>query len=60
MDQRKQEYKKNNPNASKSEMDAAFSKGIKNLEKWGEDYKRDHPGSTDSDVEKAWNDAWGK
>ena len=60
MDERKQEYKRNNPNASKSEMDAAFSKGINDLEKRKEWYQKDNPDATESDIEKAWNDAWGK
>ena len=58
MDQRQQEYKRDHPNATKSEMDAAFSKGINDVEKWKEEYKRDHPGITEAQIEKAWKDAW--
>lgn len=54
--QREQNYKRDNPNASDSDMKKAFSEGISNIEKWGQDYKKNHPNATDSDIEKAWND----
>lgn len=58
--ERQENYKKENPNATKQEMDNAFNDGINSLQKWSDDYKADHPGASDADVEKAWNDAWGK
>ena len=57
--ERQDNYKKDNPNATKEEMDDAWNNGMDGLKKWSDDYKRDHPGATDADVEKAWNDAWG-
>lgn len=52
------QYKKDHPDATKEEMDAAFDAGIANLKVWKEQYKKDHPGSTDADAEAAFNAAW--
>lgn len=57
--ERQENYKKDNPNATKEDMDKAFTDGIDGLEKWSNEYKRDHPGATDADVDNAWNAAWG-
>ncbi len=54
------EYKKQNPNATKEEMNAAFREGISNIEKWKEDYKAKNPGATDADADAVLNALWNK
>ncbi|MGL5830791.1 MAG: hypothetical protein ACRCZE_01435 [Candidatus Altimarinota bacterium] len=51
-------YKAENPEATKEQMDAAFSQGIADLEKWRADYKAANPGATEEDVDAAWRKAW--
>lgn len=58
--ERQENYKRDNPNATKEEMDNAWTDGMDGLKKWTDDYKRDHPDATDEDIENAWNKAWGK
>lgn len=55
-----QDYKAEHPDATKEQMDAAFSQGIANLEKWRADYKAANPGATDEEVDAAWKKAWGE
>lgn len=52
-------YKRENPTATKQEMDADFNTGIANIKAWEESYKQEHPGATDSEVDAAFNAQWG-
>lgn len=52
------QYKKDNPNATKAEMDNAFDSGMQGLEKWKIEYLRDNPGATDDEVSAAFDAAW--
>lgn len=54
------EYKRNNPEASKEEMDAAFRAGIEDLDKWKLDYMAANPGATEEDAEAEFNRLWSK
>lgn len=56
----KQTYKTQHPNATDAEMDAAFKQSINDLSKWKADYKASHPWSTDADADAAFNAAWQK
>ena len=51
-------YKKEHPDATKQDMDAAFKAGITNIDVWQENYKKEHPDATDEDVSTAFNNAW--
>lgn len=53
------DYKLANPDASKEEIDKAFSDGFKGLEKWTNDYKKEHPNATDKEINEAFKKAWG-
>lgn len=37
----------------------AYDKNLEALGKWSDDYKAEHPGATDADVDAAFNAAWG-
>ncbi len=52
-------YRREHPNATDEEVDAAFEAGIANIKVWKEQYKRDNPGATDADADAAFNAAWG-
>jgi hypothetical protein len=54
------DYKKQHPNATKEEMDAAFNSGIDNIQKWKDDYKVQNPNATDAEVDAAFNATWKK
>lgn len=54
------QYKKDHPDATKGEMDIAFTSGMQGLETWKKDYLRDHPDATDVEVEAAFNAIWDK
>ena len=56
--QRQENYKRDNPNATKKDMDDAFTNNMDSLKKWSDDYKKKNPGATDADVDKAFKDAW--
>jgi uncharacterized protein YpmS len=60
IEDRQTQYKIDNPNATKEEMDQAFEAGINNLEARKEDYKANNPWATDADADQAFNEAWGK
>lgn len=53
-----EEYRRNNPNATKEEVDAAFKSSIFNITVWKEKYKQENPGATDADADAAFNAAW--
>lgn len=36
----------------------AFDKNFEAMAAWLEDYKQQHPGATDADAQKAFEDAW--
>lgn len=52
------QYKKDHPDATKDEMDAAFEEGIRVIGEWKAQYKRDHPGATDADADAAFEAMW--
>lgn len=54
------QYKKDHPNATKAEMDAAFDGWMQGLVKWKADYMRDNPGATDAQADAAFKAAWDK
>lgn len=54
------QYKKDYPDATKEEMDAAFEEGIRAIGEWKAQYKRDHPGATDAEADAAFDAAWNK
>ncbi len=35
-----------------------YDKNLKALGDWIENYQKEHPGSTEKDAEKAWEEAW--
>lgn len=53
-------YKKDHPNATKEEMDAAFNSGMANIGVWKAEYKKNNPGASDADADTAFNAAWKK
>ncbi len=53
-----EQYKQDHPNATKPEMDAAFSVGIKGLEQWQTEYKKTHPNATKAEMDAAFTAAW--
>ena len=57
IEQRQNDYKEQNPNATDEEVDQAFRESIDSLEQRKEDYKAKNPGATDADADKAFNDA---
>lgn len=54
------DYRREHPNASDAEVDAAFNAGVANITIWMEQYKQEHPGSTDADAKAAFDAAWKK
>lgn len=54
------DYKKQHPDATKEETDAAFESGIANLEKWKVEYKQKNPDATDAQIDAAFNAQWKK
>lgn len=36
----------------------AFDRNFEAMARWLEEYKRQHPGATDADAQKAFEDAW--
>ena len=52
------DYKQQNPDATKEQMDADFNAGISNIEQWEADYKVDHPDATDAEVDAAFEAMW--
>lgn len=54
------EYKKNNPGATKEDMDNAFDSNMESLKKWQDTYKKDHPDATDVEVDAAFKASWGQ
>lgn len=54
-----QDYRKEHPNATDEEVDAALKAGIANITVWKEQYKQEHPGATDADADAAFSAAWG-
>jgi len=55
---RQTQYKIDNPNATKQEMDKAFEEDVNSLKAWKEDYKANNPWATDADADQAFNEAW--
>jgi wobble nucleotide-excising tRNase len=51
-------YKAENPNATKEEMDTQFRVGIAGLEAWKVQYKKDHPDATEAEITAAFDAAW--
>lgn len=39
---------------------AEFDENFEKMTEWFEQYKKEHPGATDSDAEAAWKEAWGE
>lgn len=60
LDSWQQNYKKENPNATKADMDADFDSSMSDLKEWQDDYKKEHPDATDVEIDAAFNAAWGK
>ncbi len=58
--QREEQYKKDHPNATKADMDAAFKDGIDTMSQRKEDWKADHPGASDADADAALEEAFRK
>jgi hypothetical protein len=52
------DYKRDHPNATEAEMDAAFEASIADIKVWKEQYKRENPGATDADADAAFEAAW--
>lgn len=55
--QRQDNYRAQNPDATDEEVDQAFRESIDALEQRKEDYKAQNPGATDEDVENAFRNA---
>lgn len=49
------DYRKEHPDATDEEVDAAFKAGIANLAVWRERYKQQHPEATDADIDAAFS-----
>ncbi len=60
LDQWKQNYLKEHPDATDAEVDKAFEEGMDGLVKWKADYLKEHPGATDEEIDEAFKRAWGK
>lgn len=52
------QYKKDHPNATKAEMDAAFDAGIQGIKDWQDQYQKDHPGATKAEMDAAFEAMW--
>ncbi len=52
------DYKKDHPNASKQEMDAAFETNMASLKLWQTKYKDEHPDATKAEMDAAFNAAF--
>lgn len=52
------QYRRENPDATDEEVDAAFRAGIANIEAWQADYKAKHPNATDAEVNAAFEAMW--
>lgn len=37
----------------------AYDKNLEALGTWFDEYKEQHPGASDEDAKRAWNEAWG-
>ncbi len=55
MQQWQDDYRKNNPTATKEQEDAAFKAGIANIEVWQAEFKKDHPDATKAEMDAAFN-----
>lgn len=53
------EYRQNNLNASKDDMDREFENGMNGLKVWQEKYKQDNPNATKAEMDAAFNSQWG-
>lgn len=60
LEQREEQYKKDHPNATKADMDAAFKDGIDTMSQRKADWKADHPGASDADADAALEEAFKK
>lgn len=60
MEQWKEDYREDHPNASKDEVENALKDSLDNLGQWREDYKKAHPDATEEEIDQAWNEAWEK
>ena len=58
--QREAQYKKDHPNATKADIDAAFKEGMNSMDQRKEDYKTQNPGATDADADAALQEAFNK
>lgn len=47
-------YRRENPDATDEQVDAAFKAGIANIAVWKANYKKDHPDATDAEVDAAF------
>jgi hypothetical protein len=54
------QYKKDHPEATKEEMDAAFKTGVDNIAVWKSQYKQEHPQATNAEADAAFDAAWKK
>lgn len=52
------QYRRENPDATDEQVDAAFRAGIANIEVWKAQYKKDHPEATDAEVNAAFEAMW--
>ena len=49
-----EEYRRQNPDATDAEMDAAFEEGIRNIEAWKAQYRNEHPDATEAEIDAAF------
>ncbi len=52
------DYKKEHPDATKAEIDAAFTSSMDGLKKWQDSYKQEHPNATKSEIDTAFKAQW--
>ena len=51
--ERRDEYRRKNPNATDQEIDAAWEQGMDNLKQRRDDYKAEHPDASEADIDAA-------
>ena len=56
--ERQDNYKKENPDASKEQINQTREQGMDNIKKREEDYKAQHPDATDEDIQQARDNLW--
>jgi len=49
-----EDYRRDHPDATDEEVDAAFNAGIANIEVWQANYKKGHPNATKEEIDAAF------